>query len=391
MKMNRFLRMGAVGSLLCLGWTAIGCGGPETDLSAPAAIDINDSDDVPTAGEERPGETPAPTPEPPSEETGGGPAPEAPVEPPPTPPAEPTVPPSPPAEPTVPPSPPAEPPAPEQPAPGARLDADGVVMLHPAAPTGSSWSLGTRDPNTVDRTYFDLGGDRAARGTENGVTFWTTSGHKVSYASGAPDGVTVRLNIKASGGSQRYTWKNGALQNGFLGNAKDLKNIEATAYVRVRDSNRTHTSMTWKLRGGKHSSSDASLSSCVGMEVPYGGEAPSAAREFDHPKYDYVNLKPKFGYQLQEGQWLGVKVVSYVVPGGTKNFLYLDTAPFDTSGRPRNDFRLFTEWEDRDGKSTGRYSTAATWGGWVTTFRVDGWRKVDFAILSAREIVPPAN
>ncbi|MGA9520989.1 MAG: hypothetical protein WBV82_05970 [Myxococcaceae bacterium] len=54
-------------------------------------------------------------------------------------------------------------------------------------------------------------------------------------------------------------------------------------------------------------------------------------------------------------------------------------------------FRLYTEWTDRDGENTGLYSTAATWASWVTSFRVDGWREVDFAILSAREIIPPVS
>jgi hypothetical protein len=37
------------------------------------------------------------------------------------------------------------------------------------------------------------------------------------------------------------------------------------------------------------------------------------------------------------------------------------------------------------------YDRAATWAGWVTTFRVDGWRRVDFAYPWAHEIAPPAS
>lgn len=274
-------------------------------------------------------------------------------------------------------------------APVPRLDADGIAMLFPSNTAGSSWNLGTRNPNT-DPTYFDLNGDKATQGSDNGISYWTTTGHKVSYASGAPDGVTVRLNIKAGGGSQKYSWTHGALTNGYLGSPRDLKNLEATVYVRVSNPKGTHTSMTWKVRGGKHSSSNGDLASCVEMDVPFGGGAPRAARELHHPNYDYVKLAPKFPYQLQAGKWVGVKIVSYLVPGGAKNQLYLDTNPFDTSGKPRNDFKLYTEWMDKNGQSTGRYKQAATWAGWVTTFRVDGWNRVDFAHLSAREITPPA-
>lgn len=272
-----------------------------------------------------------------------------------------------------------------------QLDANGVAMVFPSNTAGSSWSLGTRNPNTVDQTYFDLNGDKATQGSDQGVSYWSTSGHKVSYASGAPDGVTVRLNIKASGGTQKYTWNNGALTNGYLGNPRDVKNMEATVYVRVSNPKGTHTSMAWKMHGGKHSSSNGALASCIEMDVPYGGLPPRAARELNHPNYEYVKLAPKFPYQLQPGKWVGVKAVSYLVPGGTRNQLYLDTDPFDASGKPRNNFKLFSEWMDKNGQSTGHYTQAATWGGWVTTFRVDGWNKVDFTYPSVREIIPPAS
>lgn len=363
------------GSLLVLGWVLTACGSPKTDAPQPGTGTMDEAPSEPTgdatSGADEthsPDETPWNEEAPGEEETPGGD-----VEPAPDDEPEPSE----------------EEPTPDD-GPTEQVDADGVLMLFPSNPDGASWSLGTRDPNKVDQTYFDLNGDKATARTENGISYWTTTGHKVSYASGAPDGVTVRLNIKASGGTQKYTWRNGAIEHGYLSNPKDLKNFEATVYVRVHDFNNTHDSMNWKLRGGRHSSSNAALSSCTEMSVPYGGDSPKAGRELDHPDYDSVKLKPKFSYQLQAGKWLAVKVVSYLIEGGTKNLLYLDTEPFDANGEPRNNFRLYTEWVDEDGKSTGRYSRAATWGGWVTTFRVDGWKRVDFTHLSAREIIPPA-
>ena len=283
--------------------------------------------------------------------------------------------------------------APEQPSepPAAtQVDSDGVAMIFPADPQGSSWALGAGDPNR-QAPYFDLNGDEATQVTEGGITYWTTTGHKVNYASGAPSGKTVRLNIQAAGDTQQYSWSDGGLEYGYLGSPKDLKNFEATAYVRVRGDNGTKKSMNWKMRGGKHSSSDAALSSCVEMGVPHGDDQPEAGRELDHPTYDKIPLNPQFSFQLEEGKWVAVKVVSWVVPGGTQNRMYLDTEPFDAHGKPRNGFRLFTEWMDKDGENTGNYTQAATWAGWRTTFRVDGWKNLDFAHLSAREIVPPQS
>jgi hypothetical protein len=274
--------------------------------------------------------------------------------------------------------------------PALALDSDGVLMLLPPAPQGSSWSLGGRDPNSEDPRYFDLDGDSATRGEEDGIVYWSNPGHTLRYASGEPDGRTARFNIKASGGTQTYTWQSGAREQGYLSSPQDLRNFEATAYVRVRGATGADTSMSWKLRGGRHSGSDGASASCTGMLVPSGDESPAAYRELNHPHYDHVELAPRFPFRLQEGRWLAVKVVSYLVEGGTRNLLYLDGDPFDAEGRPRNGFRLYTEWDDRDGVPTGQYDQAATWGGWVNTFRVDGWQQVDLAILSAREIIPPA-
>nr|WP_315463446.1 hypothetical protein [uncultured Rhodoferax sp.] len=36
------------------------------------------------------------------------------------------------------------------------------------------------------------------------------------------------------------------------------------------------------------------------------------------------------------------------------------------------------------------YDTLADWGGWQTTLRMDGYRSIDFALPSVREIAPPA-
>jgi hypothetical protein len=71
------------------------------------------------------------------------------------------------------------------------------------------------------------------------------------------------------------------------------------------------------------------------------------------------------------------------------NRLYVDPAPFDRSGHPRNDWCLLGVHVDVDGQRTGRYSQAVDWGGWITTVRADGVHDADFALLSAREIQPP--
>jgi hypothetical protein len=146
--------------------------------------------------------------------------------------------------------------------------------------------------------------------------------------------------------------------------------------------------MSWLLRGGIHSGSQPDFSSCTGMQIPWTGQTAKVFREYTHPNYDYVYPGAKFTYNFTEGRWLGTKVLSWVVSGGTMNRLYLDTDPFDAQGRPRNNFRLYLEWNDRS-TDTGRYTIPATWAGYQTAMRIDGWRNTDFTLLSAREILPP--
>ncbi|HET9449812.1 MAG TPA: hypothetical protein VFO83_02975 [Aggregicoccus sp.] len=269
-----------------------------------------------------------------------------------------------------------------------QLDADGVVMLATPNPDGASWRLGTQDPNQVSSTYFVNYGDAPTKVVEGPLTFWTTTGELITYSDGSPDGRTARFYMRPGGGTQRYGWNSGAQQYGYLATSRDLKNFEATAYVRVRGNLGKHVSMSWLLRGGSHSSSQPDFSSCTGMQIPWTGQSAKAFREYTHPNYDYIYLTPKFTYNFVEGKWLGTKVLSWKVTGGTMNRLYLDTDPFDAQGKPRNNFRLYLEWNDRS-TDTGRYTVPATWGGWQTSMRIDGWRNTDFTLLSAREILPP--
>jgi hypothetical protein len=90
---------------------------------------------------------------------------------------------------------------------------------------------------------------------------------------------------------------------------------------------------------------------------------------------------------------VALKVVSYAQPGRVVNRLYVDADPWDAAGRPRNDWRLMSEHVDVEGASTGRYAKLVDWGAFVTTLRTDGVESLDFAIVSAREIVaaPPST
>ncbi|HET9449811.1 MAG TPA: hypothetical protein VFO83_02970, partial [Aggregicoccus sp.] len=124
------------------------------------------------------------------------------------------------------------------------VDEDGVVMLATPNPQGSSWRLGAANPGSLSPEFFVLSGARATRLTEGALGFWTTTGQRITYSDGSPDGRTARLSMRPGGGRQRYAWNSGAREAGYLATPRDLKNFEATAYVRVRGNLGLHISMS---------------------------------------------------------------------------------------------------------------------------------------------------
>jgi len=268
--------------------------------------------------------------------------------------------------------------------PATDLDADGVRMLVPSA-TGTSFRLGTSDPNNLAGFLIE-NNVAATPQTLGSLNYWNTLPFSFSYSAGGT-GKTTRLHI--IGGDQKYTWRT---ENGFLSTPSDLRNQEFTAYVRVHDIfDAARAMVTLKIRGGKHIAGNGDLASCTMMTLSAGGNT-MFGKELTHPSYDYVKLAPRFDASLKDGQWVGMKLVSYAKPADpTKvvNQLYLDTDPFDASGKPVNGWRLLSEYTDSEGTSTGRYSKLADWGGEQTTVRTDGVSSLDFAFVSAREVTPP--
>ncbi len=268
------------------------------------------------------------------------------------------------------------------------LDADGVAMMFPPKPGGTSYRLGANDPRS-DPEHLKLWADSLTSMTEQGVKFWRSTGHPVTYANGAPSGTSHRLMIFASGGKQAYNWQTGASEKGYCGNPNDLNAFEATVYVRLHTLTGRHESVSWSIRGGAHNGPN---SSSIGLSLrnPPGGRR-GVYKELTWPNYGYADCVTQFDYTKTSGAWLGIKVVSYIADKTrVRNLMYLDTEPYAATGEKNNRWRLYFEWFDTQGVAMGRYTQATLWAGWMNMFRVDGWTLMDFSILSAREIVPPA-
>lgn len=270
------------------------------------------------------------------------------------------------------------------------FDADGVQMLRPSAAGGSHLRLGSNNPNRHPAFGFDYK-TMASAEQENGLPYWHLNASALTYASGA-QGYTARLHLYASGGKQQFNWKT---QKGHLSQPGDVRNQEFTVYVRVHELlTRVGAQVSLKIRGGGHHAKDPDAASATMMTFAPATH-PSITRfgkELSHPIYDYVKLKPEFDASLQSNVWTGLKLLSWTNPANPQqviNQLYLDNAPFDATGKPSNRWRLFSQYVDEAGKNTGHYAQLADWGGWQTTLRVDGYRSVDLAWPSVREILPP--
>ena len=269
------------------------------------------------------------------------------------------------------------------------LDVDRVEQLFPSA-EGSSFRLGQADLNRAEGVEIERH-TPASLEREGELSYWSIAAHELEYSSGG-SGKTIRVHIHASGGEQHFTWQT---QQGFLSSARDLRNQEFTAYVRVHGIFDTHrAAISLKIRGGGHTTKNTDLASCTMLTfAPANARAVTRfGKELRHPEYDYVALEPRFSAALEENRWFGLKLVSYAqrgAPASVMNQLYVDPNPFDEKGLPRNGWRLLSEYRDVEGKSTGRYDKLVDWGGYQTTLRTDGVTRLDLAILSVREIAPP--
>jgi hypothetical protein len=268
------------------------------------------------------------------------------------------------------------------------FDEDGVQMLHATAPKGTNIRLGAQDPNKTPQFGFDYKA-RATSELENGLQFWRIPSTAFNYSSG-PAGMTARFHMQASGEKQRFSWKT---QQGYLSSPADIKNQEFTVYLRVHELIYPQTAVAaLKIRGGVHTARNPDFASCSMMTLsPKGSRRITQfGKELTHPLYDYVKLAPAFDASLVDNVWIGLKLLSWTDPQDLSrviNQLHVDTTPFDAVGKPANNWRLLSEYIDIEGKSTGHYTKLVNWAGWQTTLRVDGYRSVDFAYPSVRDIV----
>lgn len=262
----------------------------------------------------------------------------------------------------------------------------GIKLLATPKAGGFNWELDiTKDPNLDPN--FDCEGDKCTAKSEGNLKYWNMPGHKVTYASGQPDGITNRLSIYFTGGKghkQTHTWKN---QTGFLWKSGDPKSFIVISTIRPHNSlaSNIHHEASIKCRGGVHSGKGDPRASTIEMTHESGTAAPRYAREYNHPRYDYhaVDQAGPNAMQLNmvADKWFMRQLVSKIQTDGNVSYeYYININPFNNDGTVNNDnWQLYSKTIDKDGFDTGRYKVAAKWSAFLTTARTDGYKDIDIS------------
>lgn len=278
--------------------------------------------------------------------------------------------------------------------PTSNLTKSGIKLMYAPKTGGFYWELDlTKDPN-MD-AHFSTQGDKCTAKSDANVKYYNMPGHTVTYASGAPSGVTCRLCMYFDGGkgsTQTHTWKD---QTGFLWKDGDPKNFIVISTVRPHNSlsSSIHHEASIKCRGGTHTGSGDPRASTVEMTHESGTASPRWAREYNHPRYDYravdaVGTNAR-ACNMVADKWFMRQLISKELADGTGVLYeyYINVNPFNADGTVNNNtWELYSRTIDRDGVNTGQYTKAAKWSGFVTTARTDGYKDIDIGPHALIEI-----
>jgi hypothetical protein len=182
-----------------------------------------------------------------------------------------------------------------------------------------------------------------------------------------------------------YDWQNNP---GYLYTEKGINNGKYTIYPRPHGALGTHQSCAWKLGGRAEDDKRSLFEICAADEMTH--KDPYAHWDYLHFPYVAcpVKLVSSSHGEMREGQWYGMKAVHLVTADKKSSMLYLyeDTDPFDSNGKPKNNWKLIATAQDRG--CSGYNGIPCTWKSHKDLVRVDGFENVDFALMSCRSIDP---
>jgi hypothetical protein len=281
---------------------------------------------------------------------------------------------------------------PNPPPPVDGIGPDGVAQLFPDAP-GTHWYINMNAPTDPHDDHFNIsyGSGSHIKSTkppkENGVTFFNSVGAVQNYASGSPSSRSCRFDNYPGGGqgsSAKYAWNSKPTPD-FLYNAQGIRNREMTIYIRPHGQLKTHESFSFKV-GGRDNDDVRSA-----IEIVYPTATHSTVVvNYNFAHFPYVaekNVKQIFtGDKLTDGKWVAVKAVTKVSDDKKTQYLaiYADLDPWKADGTPSNNFKLKAECVTHGCKEYD--NVVCSWKCQKDVVRVDGFKNVDYALYSDREI-----
>lgn len=289
-----------------------------------------------------------------------------------------------------------KPPEPTPEPPQAGISLDGVKQMFPENKKAKCppFFIDLNNPDKDNKVFAVTYGSDLVKFEkpmeENGLKFVRNKGHKQTYASGAPPGMSVRAHHTPDGGMfspGKHSWKDSPPPE-YLYSEKCYYNFEMTAITRVGKALGTHQSYAYKVRS-RPDKPDDSLRSTVEFCMPNDQKGDAYFNyNYDHKTYSKVDGVKQYidEGKITPGKWIGTKLVSIVADDKKSVWfgLYVDTDPIGSGGKLNNNWKLKAEITTKGIKDYK--NIPPTWGGMTNYLRVDGYEYVDFARFSIMEI-----
>ena len=171
-----------------------------------------------------------------------------------------------------------------------------------------------------------------------------------------------------------------------------LSDIEVTYYIKINGFKSETDNVSTKVLGPSHQDGDG-RSWYISEVQTDGSDKETLKTETPHPVY--FNNKQPAKFQIGQslvGNWIGIKVITYLVNGGKDRYLatYLDT-PVTDINNPPNNWREYWSVIDSGQLDHAHFITPT---GSLVTSRIDGIKQGDaptFKFASVREVVAPTG
>jgi len=295
---------------------------------------------------------------------------------------------------------------PPKPDSGGELDNDKIKKFYKTDTTMPSWYMSETDPNQDPE--LDLDGDKGRDSK------WVPKPHptlgKIFSAKSREGGLasggtqlTMRIHVTPLGSKgiqdsdkNEKGYHDMIKKRGYIISPQDFKNFEQTMILRLRGITKEKGRISHKQHGGIHTGNDDPRASCLGMIIQFKEDDDRLAElELFHPEYQFYKVKKQIaGINMKslENQWLGTKCISLVKGDDVEETLLVNLNPFAPDGSiNNNNWQIYSQFTFSKGvKSTDgeAITITPTWGGMVTTWRINEVKEVDVYSASIRSVIP---